>query len=295
MSTGNLFTQHSINTPSSPHAIQKGKVVNAKVIAPFTQRHGFSVVGNARVRLPFRPLLNRGFKSLLNAPSSLKSASDYVNGNINSGGPICNAQSFRFVCEFYILASVSVLLMPRFPSAIAFLVVAVVVYSSDGSAVEWLRSHVFKKRFERFPAIANFDSSVAVVFAMLAVGVSATIQYTCPYLIFSGVRHSVFSALALFASRCFSLPKAFAGGDFFVSAFADASPKNSAIFIFSNALDCSECAKSLASNVFEASTVRDRIRATHVSVPLSDGNVARAVPKLELRSRSILLQNTLAA
>lgn len=295
MSTTNRFAKHSINTPSSSHAVQKSKVVNVEVIAPFTQRYSIAIVRDTGMRLPCCPVFDRGFESLLNTPSKSKSASDYAKRNTNSFGPICYAQSFRFVRQHHILASVSVLLMPRLPSAVVRFVVAVIVYSSYGSAREWLRSHILKKRLKGFPAVTDFDSAISVVFAMFAVGVSATIQYACPYLIFSGVRHTVFSALALFASRCFALSKAFASGDFFVSAFTDASPENTTISVLADTLDDRECAESFASYVFEASAVSDRIRISHVSAPLSDSNVVRAVSELELRYCSLLLQNTLAA
>lgn len=295
MSNRNRFAQHSVNTPSSSHAIQKSGVVDAEEVAPFTQRHGFVIVRNAGVRFSFCSVFDRSFESFFNAPSSFKSAPNYVNGDVNSGCPVCHAQSFHFVCEHHILSCVSVLLMPCLPSTVVRFVVAVIVYSSYRSVGKWLWSHVFKKSLKGFPSVADFYSSTAVVFSMFVVWVGAAIQHYGPYLIFRAFRHSVFSAFALFASGCFALSKAFSSGNFFVPAFAYASPYNATFFVLSDAFYYRERSKGLSSDVFEARSVSGRIRIAHVSSLLFNRNVGRVVPQLELRYRSLFLQNTLAA
>lgn len=295
MSTMNRFTQHSAYTPAKPHAAQKCVVVNIEMFAPFTQRHGIAIMCYFGVRLHWFALQDRCFYNLLNAPSTPDSPLDPSAGYSNSCGPILEAQSFSLVCHHHIGPLVSVLLSQRSPPTVARFVIAVTVYSVYRVKCAWPLTHILEKRLKRLPAFADCDTTTAVEIPLFIVRVSTAIKHTHPCLIFSGSRHPMLSALTLFASSCSASPKVFASGNFLVSAFANALPENKSVLILADASNYCEFSVDLASNVFEASTTLDRIGISHVSVPLPERNVVRAAPQRELRCRSLLLQNQLAA
>jgi len=65
-------------------------------------------------------------------------------------------------------------------------VAQVIVDAVDGRACR-LISHISQEVFKLHPVWANGDAATAVVFPSLAFGIEATLDHTCPGIVFRGV------------------------------------------------------------------------------------------------------------
>jgi hypothetical protein len=129
------------------------------------------------------------------------------------------------------------------PFAIAWLIIAVVIYSMDAVSFRGSASHVSKKVQIRIePTLANLDSASTIVRILKIIPVSASVLNVCPASIFRGANSIVTFAmnslakiwdrntLPMITSTRLTLPfnKHPGSNRFFIAAFASASPETTA-------------------------------------------------------------------
>lgn len=88
-------------------------------------------------------------------------------------------------------ACVSILFLASSPSAIAGLVVAVIVDAVNRVLGRRSRPHVRNKILEPVPSLADLDSSGSVVWVVFAISVLASLNHGCPDFVGRRVRRSV--------------------------------------------------------------------------------------------------------
>lgn len=102
----------------------------------------------------------------------------------------CSGDAHRGMAVSAPLPSIRRLLVMCRPSAIAWLVVAVVVDSVN--RVAWgPSSHISEEVFELLPSLAHFDAASAVILVFMVFHILATRNHSQPNVVLRGARHSV--------------------------------------------------------------------------------------------------------
>jgi len=249
-------------------------------------------------------IANRNLDSIFNRPSSRQSSMERIDINSCAITPIFLAQSFSFVCQHNIAAHVSVLLVTSSPSAIARFVIAIFVWITINAMQErWSLTHVLKKRFKRIsPSIAHLNALQTIRLVIFNKRIVASLLHHAPRTVCRRrgftMRDWTFAvqrvSQAAAAYTAFTA-KAATGYSTKSTALASTVPHGSTLLVEPRIVDNSPPYKNFPCQIFYAMWNSDRIGISHVSAPLSQRNVVRAESQLELRSRSLLLQNQLAA
>jgi len=125
--------------------------------------------------------LRRRSQSLFDAPPAMDSIGEGVRVHSEAPSPLSNCQCQSFVNKVVGCALVVVLLLRRFPTAIAFFVVAIIVSPSYRGSFEWSRPHILKEVLEGLqPAVANSNAAVAVVSEPRVIRIAASCLHILP-------------------------------------------------------------------------------------------------------------------
>jgi hypothetical protein len=249
--------------------------------------------------------VNRFFDGVFNRPSSCKSSAKCTDVNSDTIAPVFNAQGLPFVCQHHIVPPISVLLSTSSPSAIPRLVISTFVWIAI-NAVPDRRSitHVLQKRFERItPPRAYLNTLRAISLVVVIINVVASRQHCTPRSVCK--RRGFTMRDWAFAVQCVSKTSAACTAFTAKTATeysaqsptaASTVPHSATLLIQPCIVENGPSTKDFPRQIlYTVGWKRDRIGVSHVSVPLPDRNVVRAASQLELRCRSLLLQNQLAA
>lgn len=129
--------------------------------------------------------LNRRGHGFFDTPSPPDATANNVLRNAKANSPIRDAQSYTVKLDKLVLCCVSSLLFPRRPSAIAGLIIAVIVDSVYRVMSAWTRPHICKKGVERiFPSLTDGYSPSSVVLPLRKSRICAPSNYSPPCFMF---------------------------------------------------------------------------------------------------------------
>lgn len=247
--------------------------------------------------------VNRFFDGVFNRPSSCQSRTKCTDINSGTIAPIFDAQRLSFVCQHYVVPPVSILLVTSCPAAISRLVISSFIWITINTVTQrWSLTHVLKKRFKRIsPSIAYLNALQTIPLVIFNKRIVASLLHHAPRTVCRRVRFIVrdwtvaiqFVFKASTACTAFTV-QATAEHRAQSATFALAAPHGTTLLIQTRIAENSPSTNDLPCQIFHAWGNYGRIGISHVSAPLSDRNVVRAESQLELRSRSLLLQNQLA-
>lgn len=250
-------------------------------------------------------IANSTSNRIFNSPASGKPGSKRTDVNSSANTPIFQTQCFTFVCQYHIVTLVSVLLVRSSPSAIPRFVIATLVWIAiNAVSGRWSRTHVLKKRLKRrSPSFAHLNAVRTIPLVVFIAAVVASCQHRAPRTVCKRSRFIVrywtntVKCIAKTSTACAAITaKAATKHSAKSSTFASAVPHGTTLLIQPSIAKNSPSPNDLSGQVFyPARRNRDRIGISHVSALLSERNVVRAESQLELRCRSLLLQNPLAA
>lgn len=250
------------------------------------------------------PMTNINLDRFFNRPPSCQSRTKSADINSGARSPVLQAQRFPFVCQHHIGAHVAALLSTSGPPAITRLVISAFVWIAINAVQDrWSLAHILKKRLKRIsPPCTHLNAVRTIPMVVFIATVVASRQHghpraVCRRLGFT-VRDWAFAAQSVSkaATACTACTaKAAAGYSAHGATFASAVPHGATLLIQPSVIEYGPSSDKLSGQIFYAARRNcDRIGISHVSTPLSERNVVRAVPELELRYRSLLLQNLAA-
>lgn len=136
-------------------------------------------------------------QSLTYGPSVSDALSDGVGPHSDNLCPLHRHQASVSVGDAPMSASIASLFNSRCPLAIGWIVASVIVNSLKSVAVG-LRTHVCIKALERLsPLRTNGDPPACIIFARRIVRVLASLNHSCPDIVFRTVFHGVCSATSV--------------------------------------------------------------------------------------------------
>lgn len=242
---------------------------------------------------------NMDCERIFNRPAYCQSFIDGFTGHPCLCSPIRNAHRDAIQRQATVSSGITQLFVRSGPLAVIRRIPEVVVFSfyTVGTGRTW--PHVLVKRRKGVaPSLTDCNSPPSIALEAWASGVCTSTAHVYPYPILSRVRHPMNSM----RGRACDCSKATATGGVFlnkVAALRDALFTALALAQPSRWFDTivaydSQSPKSLPRQIFHSGRNYDRIMFSHLNL-LHRFKVVRAVSELELRYRSLLLQNTLAA
>lgn len=229
-----------------------------------------------------------------NRPSLFNSPSDGTISYSEFSRPLAETHSSTVARQSHIPSRVQALFFWGCPSAVARLVVAVVVDSVNAVVLRWTRTHVGEKlRKRELPGGAYSNPSPAVVSVTDAARGITAFNHLVPDCMFWVVRHSVVDH----HFRCVFAIKATAteGATFYEACSkrrADrttrtlTSPPGVPRLSHSGVANDSQSPENLPSQIFHARRNCDRIHSSHVPVSFGRRNVVRTAMQRQLRGCS---------
>jgi len=250
-------------------------------------------------------IANSTSNRIVNRPASGQPRAECADVNPSANAPVFHAQGFAVVCQHHIIPLVAVLLVRSSPATIARLVIATLVWIAiNAVSSRWSRPHVFKKCLKRrSPSFAHLNAVRTIPLVVFIAAVVASCQHRTPRTVCKRPRlimrdwANTIKCIAKTSTACTaSTVKAATMHSAKSATFTSAVPHGTTLLVQSGIVKNGPSPNDLSSQVFyPARRNRDRISISHVSAPLSERNVVRAESQLELRCRSLLLQNPLAA
>lgn len=247
--------------------------------------------------------MDRNRYSIFNSPSSRQSIAKRTDINSGASTPILQAQSFAFVCQHHIVPPVAILLSASSPATVSWFVISRIVNSVKRCASGTI-SHIFQKCLKRLlPPLAYANTAPAIFRVIVTVAVIAAKQHSRPRAIRRRCRltmrywaFSVQCASKATTARTAPTVKASTEHSSQSATVASTVPHGAALLIQTCIVDNSPSTKDVPRQILNTAGGKlDRIGISHVSTPLPERNVVRAASQFELRCRSLLLQNQLAA
>ena len=127
-----------------------------------------------------RPLPGR-FRHRPGKRPSFQALAERLRAKPEVEGPICENRPLPRILDPHVISHVSHLLFLRCPSAVAWLVTGVVIYTFNAAPI-WARSHIGLEVGERVsPAIADGDSATTILTPSPARTVVASSDHRYPY------------------------------------------------------------------------------------------------------------------
>ena len=202
-------------------------------------------------------------KQLITAPTILESVLKGSPVYAEFFSPFGKTQSFAVIGNKNVFGCVARLLSHGRPSAVFFVVVAVIVNAIKCACRGWPKPHIGNEVRKLLPSFADFDTAPRPSCMLRVVGLAATNKHAGPYFIFWRIGHSVRNfRFRKLASGFFSqasarlndaVSKRSPGGSGYVSAGAFAYPPGKAAPIVFTSGHNNKSPKSLSRNVIKCS------------------------------------------
>lgn len=236
--------------------------------------------------------INGNLDRIFNRPTSCQSSMKRIDINSGAIAPVFHAQSFSFVCQHHIAASVAVLLVASSPPAITRLVISTLVRITINAVQErWSLTHILQERLKRIaPPIAHLNALRAIPLIVFIRAVVASRQHRHPRTVCKRGGFTVrdwtdaVQVISKAAAACTAFAAKTSTEYSAQSAtVAPAVPHGAALLIQPSIGENGPSPKDFSCQIFNAGRDRDRIGFSHERSP--ETGLVRAAGQRQLLGR----------